>query len=105
MDDGDAVRGDRMRIGLGRQAMRRPAGVPDPDNPLHRLVFEPPGEINELALGAAAFDPPVDQGRDPGRIIASIFEAPQPFNQAWRDRLLRYDANDSAHRVLCYIAG
>ena len=98
MDDGDPVGGDRMGIGLGRQAMRRPAGVADADRPLHRLVIEPPGEVDELALGAAALDAAVDQGRDAGRIIAAIFEAAQPFEQARRDRLLGDDADDAAHQ-------
>jgi hypothetical protein len=38
-------------------------------------------EVDELALGAAALDAAVDQGRDPGRIVAAIFEPPQPFDQ------------------------
>jgi hypothetical protein len=32
------------------------------DHPLHRLAVEPPGEVDELALGATAFDLTVDQG-------------------------------------------
>ena len=76
MDDGDPVGGDRVRVGLGRQTMGRPAGVADADYPLHRLAVEPPGEVDELALGSAALDPAVDQGRDAGRIVTAIFEAP-----------------------------
>ena len=56
------------------------------------------GEIGELALGAAALDPAVDQGRDPGRIIAAVFEAAQPFEQPRRDRLPGDDADDAAHQ-------
>jgi len=40
VNDGDAVRGDRMGVGLGGQAMRRPAGVPDPDPPLDRFLLQ-----------------------------------------------------------------
>ena len=66
MNDGDPVGRDRMGVGLGRQAVRRPAGVADADRPLHRLTVEPPGEVVELALGAAALDMAVDEGGDPG---------------------------------------
>ena len=97
VDDGDPVGGDRVGVGLGRQAMGRPAGVADADNPLHRLAVEPPGEIAELALGAAALDAAVDQGRNAGRIIAAIFEAPEPFEQPRGDPLLGDDADDAAH--------
>ncbi len=76
MNDGDAVRGDRMGVGLGGQAMRRPAGVPDPDPPLDRFFFKPFDKIIELALNPPSLDPPIDQGRDARRIIASIFETP-----------------------------
>jgi hypothetical protein len=50
--------------------------VADADHPVHRLVIEPPREVDELALSSAAIDAPVDQGCDPGRIIAAVFEAP-----------------------------
>ena len=98
--DGDPVGRDRMGIGLGRQAMGRPAGMPDADHALHRLVVEPPGEVGELALGAAALDAAVDQGRDPGRIIAAVFEAAQPFDEPRRDRVLGDDSDDAAHQSL-----
>ena len=76
MDDGDPVSCDRVRVGLGRQAMRRPTSVPDADHPLHRLAVEPPGEVDELAFRLPAFDASLDQGPDAGRIIPAIFEAP-----------------------------
>ena len=50
MDDGDPVGRDRMRVVLGRQAVRRPARVADADRAVHRLAFEPRGEVGELAL-------------------------------------------------------
>ncbi len=81
MDDGDPVGGDRMGVGLGRQAVGRPAGVADADHPLRRIEVEPSGEVDELALGAPAFDMTVDQGGDAGRIIAAVFEAAQPFEE------------------------
>ncbi len=41
-------------------------------------------EAVELALGAAALDMAVDQGRDAGAVIAPIFEAPQPLDEERR---------------------
>ena len=64
MDHGDAARGDGMGVALARHAMRRPARVADADPALHRLGREPRLELGELALGAAALDRAVDQGRD-----------------------------------------
>ena len=99
VDDGDPFGRDRVGVGFGRQAMRRPAGVADADRPLHRLVVEPPGEIDELALGPPPLDAAVDQGRDPGRIIAAVFEPPQPFDQPRGDRVLGDDADNAAHQT------
>ena len=67
MDDGDPVGRDRMRVVLGRQAVRRPARVADADRAVHRLAFEPRRRGWRACLGAAAFDAAVDQRRDPGR--------------------------------------
>src|SRR5215472_4480481 len=81
VDDGDPVRGDRVGVSLGRQAMGCPTGVTDADHPLHRLAVEPPSKVHQLALGAPALDAAVDEGRDASRIIATVFEAAEPFDQ------------------------
>ena len=60
--------------------------------------LEPAGEVAELALGPAALDPAVDQGRDPGRIIAAVFEPTQPLDQPRCDPFLADDADDAAHQ-------
>src|SRR6266478_5560544 len=99
VDDGDPVGGDRMGVGLGRQAMGRPSGVADADHPLHRLAVETLGEVDELALGASALDAAVNQGRYPGRIIAAVFEAPEPLEKTCRHRLPGDDADDAAHQL------
>jgi hypothetical protein len=70
---------------------------------LDRCFFEPFGKIIELALNPPSLDPPIDQGRDARRIIASIFETPEPFKQARRNHLLPYDANNSAHLISFFI--
>ncbi len=89
MDDGDFARRDRMRVALRRHAMRRPARMADADMALHRLTIEQRRERRQLALGPAALDRAVDQGRDAGRIIAAIFQrAPQPVDEQWRHFLV-----------------
>jgi hypothetical protein len=47
----------------------------DADRALHRLAFEPRNEVRQLAFGAAALDAAIDQGGDPGRIVAAVFQA------------------------------
>ncbi len=60
VDDGDAVDDVRMGVADRRRAVRRPAGVGDADLAGQRLRGERAGEIVELALGAAALEPAVD---------------------------------------------
>ena len=98
MDDGHPVGRDRVGVGLGRQTMGRPASVADADHPLHRLVVEPSGEVDQLALGPPAFDPAVDEGRNPGRVITAVFEAPEPFEKSLGHPFLGDDADDPAHQ-------
>src|SRR5215831_13931621 len=97
--DGNAVCCDRMSIGLGRQAVGRPPGVADTDHPLHRVVVEPPGEIDELAFGAPTLDAAIDESGDAGRIVAAIFEPAQPFEEARRHDILGDDADYAAHQL------
>src|SRR5579863_2553458 len=98
MDDGDPVGRDRMGVAFGRLPVRRPAGVTDADRALHRLALQPGREICQLALGPPPLDAAVDQGRDPGRIIAAVFQAPQPLDQLGRDRFPRNNPDDAAHQ-------
>ena len=99
MDDRDPLGRDRMRVGLGRLAVRRPAGMADADGALDRIEVESAGEVGELAFGAAALDAAIDKSGDAGRIIAAVFEAAQPLDQAWRHCLFGDDADNAAHQV------
>src|SRR5207237_9268535 len=56
------------------------------------------GEVDELALGAPALDAAVDQGRNPGRIIAAVLQAPEPFEEPRSHRVPGDDADDAAHQ-------
>jgi hypothetical protein len=67
-----------MGVADGRRAVRRPAGVGDPDVARQRLPIELALEIVELALGAAALEPAVDDRAQARAVIAAIFEPPQP---------------------------
>ena len=71
---------------------------PMPVVPASGCGGERPLEIGELALGAAALDPAVDQRRDPGAVVAAVLEPPQRVEQQRRRRLAAEDADDSAHR-------
>ena len=42
----------------------------------------------------------VDQGGDAGRIVAAVFEPPQPLDQLGGDRFVRDNSNDAAHYFL-----
>src|ERR1700730_17285780 len=98
VDDGDPVGRNRMGVGLGRQTMGSPAGVADADHPLDRLPGETFSEVDELALGAPALNAAVDEGRNPGRIIAAVFETSKSFEKRSSHRVLGDDADDAAHQ-------
>ena len=74
VDHGDAIGRMRMRVVLGRLAVGRPAGVPDPDMALERFGIEPLFEVFQLALGAAAREVIAFQRGDACGIIAAIFK-------------------------------
>ena len=74
MHERDARRRMRMRVDLGRRAMRRPARMADAGVAGERMRMQHLVEIGELAGRAAAFDMAVHQRGDAGGIIAAIFE-------------------------------
>ena len=98
VNDGDRAGFVRMRIFLGRAAVRRPSRVPDSDMALQRRVGQQVAQIFELALGAANFElAAIDDSRDAGRVVAAILEAAEPAEQDWVG-LARPDVSDySAH--------
>ncbi len=97
MDHGDPVGRMGMGIDLVGPAMGRPTGVADADGPRQRLLGEPDLEIAQLAFGAAAGQLAGLQRRDPGRIVAAVFQPPQGIHHARRDRLAAENSYDSAH--------
>ncbi len=90
----------RMRVGivLRRRAVRGPAGVGDADQAGQRFRIQLARQIVELAFGAAAFELAVVDRADAGRVIAAIFEPPQPGHQPLRNVFLAHNADNAAHR-------
>jgi hypothetical protein len=81
-------------------AVGRPARMGDPDRSGERTGGELGGEIVELAFGAAALEPAVQDRADPRRIIAAIFEPPQTLHEPVGHFLSPDDADDAAHVFL-----
>jgi len=92
-------RPDDVRVGIadGRRAVRRPARVRYSRGAMQGMLGELARQIVELALGAAPFELAALDRADAGRIVAAIFEALQPVEQALRDVRFADDPDDPAH--------
>ena len=89
--------GLRVRVELGRPAVRRPARVADARRPGGGMPRELLDEVAELAGRAVDREAAVRERRDAGRVVAAVLEPLQPLEQE-RARLLRADvADDAAH--------
>ena len=95
--DREALGGVRMRVVLGRPAVRRPAGVADADRARQRLARELLFQILELAFGAPARQHAMLERGDAGGIVAAIFEALERVDKQRRDRLAADDPDNAAH--------
>jgi hypothetical protein len=95
--DGEPIGRMRMRVVLGRPAMRRPAGVADADRSRQRLAREPLFQILQFAFGAAPRQHAVLERGDARGVIAAVFEALERIDEQWRDRLVADDPDDAAH--------
>ena len=98
VDDRDLVVHVRMRVALGRAAVRRPARVADAGVALQRLARAgaSPGCCS-LPSARRRSRWPFSTVAMPRRIIAAIFEPPQRIDEIGRDRLLPKYADDPAH--------
>jgi len=94
---GDAAGGVGVGVFFVGHAVGRPAGVADAGGPGNRLVLEAPGQVIELAFGAAAFDAAGNKSGDAGRIIAPVFEPLERIEQWLRGGLFADDADNAAH--------
>ncbi len=90
----------RMSVFLGGPPMRGPAGVPDAESALHRIEADGLFQVAQFALGAADFQIAVAVHRQPRRIVSTVLQALQAFEDN-RNRLMLSDiAHNSAHRSI-----
>src|ERR1700722_2075356 len=90
-----------MRVFFGGTAMRGPACMADPIGAVYRGLANNLFQIVQLPGSPSNLDFSIrpDHG-DAGRVIPSIFEAPQPIQDEW-DNFLRADiSDDSAHSFI-----
>ena len=95
--EGDVARHMRMRIALGRRAVRRPPGVRDAGRAADVLRLGLRGELGHAARGADPFNGPVVDDRDARGVVAAVLEAPQPLDEDRNDVAPRGGADDAAH--------
>ena len=84
-------------VGLAGLAMRGPAGVADARSAADGAPGDQLFELDELALGPAKLDQAVGERRETSRIVAAVFEAPQPVEDVRRRLIRARDTDDSAH--------
>ncbi len=91
----------RMRVQVIRPAVRRPARVGDTDRRIGGPAIERGPQIEELAgpLLDEERAEVVDE-RDPGRIVAAIFQPGQTLHQDGGRLARTRIADDSAHGIL-----
>ena len=99
--DGDVARDVRMRIALGRRAVRCPARVRNAGLTAQMLGGALRCQLGDAARSAQA--PELKIGaravhhRDAGRIVAPVLEAAQAVDQQRDDVAARSGADDAAH--------
>ena len=88
----------RVRVGLGRPPVRRPARVPDSGAARRGAAGELLDEVAELSGRPVDREVAVGERGDPGRVVAAVLEPLQPVEQE-RAGLTGSDvSNDAAHK-------
>jgi hypothetical protein len=79
-----------------------PAGVSDAEGSLEGVLAQDFLEVGELAWGAANFKRGAGRTADgdAGRIVATVFETPQPLDDDRNDFLFANVPDNSAHVVI-----
>src|SRR5581483_11808382 len=90
----------RMRIGLARAAVRRPARVADAARAVERLALQSRFEIAQLAFRAPAREMATFERGDAGRVIAAVFEPLERVDELCRHRLASENADNAAHAAV-----
>src|SRR5258708_2704775 len=91
--------GVRMGIVLGGLTVGRPACVPDADLAIERALGEDGLEVLQLADRAAGLDPDAVQHRDPGRVVAAVFETTKALENDGAGLTGADVADDATHGV------
>ncbi len=102
MDDRHRAGPVRMRVGDRCRAMRCPAGVADAGLAGQGLVHEKVREVHELADRAAAVEPAVVDGGDPGGIVAAVLQPLQGLDENRRDLMVPENPDDTAHYCVSF---
>jgi len=101
VDDGDLAAGVqvRVRVELRDAAVSRPARVRDADRPALRRRRPVALQPGDHADALANVERPILDQRNPGRIVAAIFEALQAVDQETARRFDADATDDAAHRL------
>jgi hypothetical protein len=95
--DRNAVAGVRMGIALARPPMGGPARVSDPNRAGERCAGKPLLEVLEFAFRAQPRQVPVLKRRNPGGIVAAIFQPLERVDELIGNRLAAENSDYSAH--------
>jgi hypothetical protein len=88
----------RMRIFVRRRAMGGPTGVAKADDAGKGFAVEQgPEAVIDLAGAFPDFQFAVAENRQPGAIVAAVFQPAQPIEQDWGGLLFPDIANNSTH--------
>ena len=106
VDDDDAAGAVAMRMGVlfSGAAVGGPAGVADAEGAVEGMFAQDFFQVVQLAGGAAHLEKSAVGAADgdAGRVVAAVFEAPQPLDDDGNDLLSADVADDSAHEsILC----
>ena len=88
----------RVRVLVRGTAVRGPASVGNADLPGGGMLFEQVGEHLDAPGALADFELAAVNGGEARRVVAAIFQPPQPVQQDGGRRCLADVADDSAHR-------
>jgi hypothetical protein len=103
VNDGDApgLVEVRVRILVGRRAMRGPAGVPQAQSAMERAAFQQARKaIVDLALLLVQLEGAAMQNGDASAVVASVLEAAQAFENDRPGLAFSQISNNSAHKMV-----
>ncbi len=93
-----AAREVRVRVRLGRRAVRRPARMGQAGHRLHPLLFRELRQVRDAPGRAQPLEVPVADERDAGRIVAAVFELADALDQEIDHVMPGSRADDAAHK-------